>query len=91
MKHFSEKQCLTFLNVGSYCIAGKEAGFSDELSLRQDFENSPSCNTTTMLGNDSIDYKPSAGVNCNLPNEIRESEKLQTSIDNLKVDHQIIP
>ena len=44
-----------------------------------------------MLGNDSIDYKPSAGVNCNLRNKIRESEKLQMNIDNLKVDHQIIP
>ena len=36
-----------------------------------------------MLGNDSIDYSPIAGENRNLSNEIQESEKLQTIINNL--------
>ena len=49
-----------------------EAGSSDELSLRQDPEYSPPHYQTVMLGNDSINYNPSAGLNRNLSNEIQE-------------------
>ena len=43
-----------------------------------------------MLENDSIDYKSSVGENRNLNNEIQESEKLQTIVNNLSKEVDIL-